>query len=173
VPKLCPNETRVVRAADFAYAPENERLMITSGIEIPVLGYVDAVRRFADASAWLPADQAQPVHVALFEALNWLHSLVVGARDGAIGAAPAKTLLGDPYVKSLTFVRGRAHHHWAQAIYANDTGEWLWQGLGVLPPAPAGHGGRRGQKASRTCLERKPVVASLQHVERLLPALDS
>jgi hypothetical protein len=97
----------VVRAGDFAYATENERLMITSGIEIPVLGYVDAVRRFADASARLPADQAQPVHVALFEALNWLHSPVVGA-DGAIGVAPAKTLLGDPYVKSLTFVRGRA-----------------------------------------------------------------
>jgi hypothetical protein len=108
------------------------------------------------------------------KALAWLDSLAEGVEQDAAGADPAAKLIGDYYVRGLRFVRGRTHHHWAQPIYvATATEEWLWQGAEVLPLPPDRHADPAGQKAYVACLERKPVLKALEHVEFLLPALSS
>jgi hypothetical protein len=160
---------KATASADFGTGADAGRLTITSGIEIPLMGYLGAIRRFETAAAQLPPERAFAVHVALFEALNWLNSMVVGARDGAIGSSPVKHLEVDKHVLGLGFVRGRAHHHWAQQIYADpSSGEWLWQRHEVLPVPPEGSY-NQGREEYVVNLERKSVLASLQHVERLLP----
>jgi hypothetical protein len=155
---------KAIASADFGTGTDRTRIEITSDLEVAVRGYRAAVQRFVSAVTRCAVDESADVHIALFEALNWLDSIAEG--KGAL----SKGLRGDYRVRGLRFVRGRAHHHWAQATYASATGEWFWQGLDVLPRAPEFHENPGGQKAYTTCLERKPVLASLQHVERLLPA---
>jgi hypothetical protein len=170
LPDQCPNSGDVIiraptataiASADSGTGTDTYRLEITSDSAVGMRGYTSAVQRFAGAVTRCAVDGAADVHIAPFEALTWLDSLAEGDK-GVIGAK----LAGDYDVCGLRFLRGRVHHHWAQAIYPSDTGDWLWQGLDVLPLAPEKHAGRGGQKAYTARLERRPVLASLQHVER-------
>jgi hypothetical protein len=163
---------KAIASADFGAGTEATKLTTTSGIGILVFGYLDAVQRFADAAEPKSPDETTRVFIALFEALTWLNSLEEGAKQKAIGAEPAEKLIGDTYVRGMSFVRGRAHHHWALVIYTDhpDTVEWFWQRIEVLPAAP-NYANPAGQKAYADCLEQKPVLATLRHVELLVRPL--
>jgi hypothetical protein len=123
-------------------------------------GYVAAVERFREQAA-LESDSAREVYPALFEALNWAHSLW----DTWFRLVEPQ----DRHLDGLRYVRDRCHHESAAAIYPDQAapGGWRWYGTAHLPPEDVGRGhDRQGAKNYSELLEQRPVLETLEIVER-------
>jgi hypothetical protein len=125
-----------------------------------VRGYVAAVERFREQAA-IGSDSAREVYPPLFEALNWAHSLW----DTWFRLVEPQ----DRHLDGLRYLRDRCHHQLASVIYPDPAarGGWRWHGTGHLPPEDPGRGhDREGAKNYSEFLEQRPVLETLEIVER-------
>ena len=83
-----------------------------------VRGYMAAVERFREHAA-IGSDSAREVYPALFEALNWAHSLW----DAWFRLVEPQ----DRHLDGLRYVRDRCHHELADAIYPDPAASGGWR----------------------------------------------
>jgi hypothetical protein len=149
-------------------------------------GFTQAYQRFVIAEA---ANRAEDAFFALFDALNWAHSIdeliattwsprgelqgLDWRRDPALGGRERLAHI----VRGLRWVRNRVHHQWADAL-VTDRGlafpmalpaafsNWLWRDADDLPEAPEEKEDLKGREAYVTALAGQPVENALTEIGR-------
>lgn len=135
-------------------SPESDRKAVAT-VNRLLAGYVHAIRRLEEA---IEARDPAAAFRAVFEALNWASSIddrIRGewAPEGQpLDWAWRERVTGAELMPGVRFVRNRVHHHWADAIYLDDTGltfpltfparfeTWRWRLGKDLPPGNDDHG---------------------------------
>lgn len=153
-----------------------------------VYGYAEALQRL---EATIESKDADRSFHAVFESLNWATSVDDRIRkhwapEGkALDWAWRSRVDGAELMAGVRFARNRVHHHWADAIYLNDTGgltlpmtfpmhfsTWRWLAADDLP---AGEDDQ-GRDVYATHLQDQPVVKTLLVLglvfEKVLPLLE-
>lgn len=157
-------------------------------LNLLLAGYAQALFRLEEAAK---EDERGASFYAAFEALNWATS--VDDRIRAHWAPEGKPLgwgwrarvPGAEVMAGVRFARNRVHHHWADALYYNQTGgmtfpatfpvvlsTWRWKAVADLPPGDDD----RGQDVYETHLQDESALKTLLRLgiafESVLPFLE-
>jgi hypothetical protein len=127
-------------------------------------GYLAAIARAEEGAA--DFETARGISIPLAEALMWLDTLQQTTRSVGRAQDLADELARDPLVQALTFVRGRAHHHWASAVDPDaEARQWVWVRADNLPlPSEKRFLNPEGERLYRELLEGRPVLSTLKEV---------
>jgi hypothetical protein len=127
-------------------------------------GYLAAVARAEEGAS--DFETARGISVPLAEALMWLDTLQQTTREVGGAQDLAGELARDPLIQALTFVRGRAHHHWASVVDPDaEARQWVWVRADNLPlPSEKRFLNPDGERLFRELLEGRPVLSTLKEV---------
>ncbi|MCW2643963.1 MAG: hypothetical protein JWP07_72 [Pseudonocardiales bacterium] len=167
---------------------EAENRAPVATLDMLLAGYAHALRRLDEA---VKAHDRNASFRAAFEALNWATSVddrIRGqwAPEGKpLGWGWRARVSGAEVMAGVRFARNRVHHHWADALYYNETGgmtfpmtspvffsTWRWKLVADLPPGDDD----RGRDVYQEHLEGEPALKTLLRLglafESVLPLLE-